>query len=276
MTRSLVLSCVVLALAACGFAGCGSDDGGGSMSAGDLCQAYVDAMCGGLAECCDTSNEVECRRIELDYCVNELLTEDDRGTAPVGPNVPARIVFDFDEESAAAAIARVNGVFSRCEGLPLVTFADTHVLGEPGAECLEQRDCVAGTRCDHPPLAIFGTCVLAPLEGQTCVDRCGASGLSCVQDGDESVCVADGSKGDSCVAAPCESGLVCVATGSVIGGGGPRTCQGPLRAGAICQVGYDCESNVCVGGRCQEASARESFCATFPGYALGSSGVLAP
>src|SRR5690349_19471057 len=121
---------------------CDDESGASPMEASDFCDAYVEAVCDGVDSCCSDSfangpiNPDNCYGVVLDYCETQLLTADDLGYTPSGPNTPARIVFDFDEASAGAAIARVKSSFARCDGTPVVTFADTHFLGEPGSECL--------------------------------------------------------------------------------------------------------------------------------------------
>ena len=106
-------------------------------------------------------------------CEQSILTVDDLGNPPTGPNVPARIVFDFDEAGAGAALAQLRSEYAECTGEgPHSIFDATHFLGEPGAECLRNEDCMEGTRCEHPPRAVFGTCVIAPREGAACTDVC--------------------------------------------------------------------------------------------------------
>jgi hypothetical protein len=210
----LTLSRYAAPLALLGVLASCDDDGGASpMEASDFCGAYVDALCDGFESCCGAGSSGSCRSSALRYCEDELLTLDDRGLAPTGPNVPARIVFDFDETSAGAAIARVKSSLASCDGsAALVTFADTHFLGEPGAECLRHEDCFEGMRCEQPPRAVFGTCVFAPLEGQACTDVCASSDLTCVEDRGDQVCIAPRKEGESCAQAPCESGLRCADT----------------------------------------------------------------
>lgn len=193
-------------------ASCDDEGGASPMEASDFCDAYVEAMCDGYESCCGAGSAGSCRSSAFTYCEDELLTLDDRGLAPNGPNVPARIVFDFDEASAGAAIARVKSSFARCDGSALVTFADTHFLGEPGAECLRHEDCFEGMRCEQPPRAVFGTCVFAPLEGQACTDVCADSDLTCAEDRGDLVCIAPRKEGESCAQAPCEPGLRCTDT----------------------------------------------------------------
>jgi hypothetical protein len=273
--RFMLACATLLALA------CASDDGPGSMDAVEFCESYVDAMCEGLEQCCGDATGVDqaaCRSLERSYCENMLLTLDDRGMAPVGPSAPARIVFDFDEEAAAATLARVNGVFDRCQGDAYVTFDDTHYLGEPGTECLDHRDCVEGTRCEHPPRAVFGTCVLAPLEGQPCTDVCAAKDLVCVQDANESVCVARRREGESCddqSFQSCEDGLTCMSVSTIIGGGG-AVCGRPGADGEPCSDDSQCDSYFCSVGRCAGGSSQdELFCGRFPSeYFLSSGGFL--
>lgn len=211
---------------------CDDDSGASPMEASDFCDAYVEAFCDGFESCCDDSfandqiNSSNCTSLAFDYCENWLLTADDLGYAPTGPDVPARIVFDFDEASAGAAIARVKSAFARCGGAANVTFGDTHFLGEPGSECLRHEDCFEGTRCEHPERAVFGTCVFAPLEGQACSDVCAASDLSCSDDRGDRVCVGPRGEGESCLQAQCKEGLVCVDSwDSTFGGGASAECE---------------------------------------------------
>jgi hypothetical protein len=278
-TKSLLIRSMPACAALLALLACSSDDGAGAMEATDFCQAYVDAVCGGIEQCCSEITRVDtsaCRSAANVYCQEELLTVDDRGIAPTGPNVPARIVFDFDEEGAAAAIARVKSAFARCEGVPSsVVFDDTHYLGEPGTECLAHQDCAEGTRCAHAPQAVFGTCVLAPLEGQECSDVCAAKDLWCGQDRGEPVCVALRGEGESCDELPCEEGLACLDASSTIGGGGRSICGRRGADGDPCRVDAQCDSYLCVNGRCNGGgSPREVFCSFFsPSTGLGS---LAP
>jgi hypothetical protein len=210
---------------------CDDESGASPMEASDFCDAYVETFCEGYESCCGDSFDGQvsvgsCRSLAFDYCENWLLTSDDLGYTPTGPDLPARIVFDFDEGSAGAAIARVKSSFARCAGTPAVTFADTHFLGEPGSECLRHEDCFEGTRCEHPPRAIFGTCVFAPLEGQVCTDVCAAADLSCTDDRGERVCVGPRGEGESCSEAQCKEGLVCADNwDSVVGGGSDPRCE---------------------------------------------------
>jgi len=267
-TKSLPIRFMPVCAALLALFACSSDDSAGAMEATDFCQAYVDAACDGLEQCCGGLTGVDtsaCRSAANSYCQNTLLTVDDRGIAPTGPNVPARIVFDFDEEGAAAAIARVKSAFARCEGLPVnVAFDDTHYLGEPGTECLAHQDCAEGTRCEHPPLAVFGTCVLAPLEGQQCSDVCSAKDLYCGQDRGEPVCVALRGEGESCDELPCGEGLVCLDASSTIGGGGRSICGKRGADGDPCSDDSQCDSFLCVNGGCSGgASPREVFCSYY-------------
>jgi hypothetical protein len=212
---------------------CDDDSGASPMEASDFCDAYVDAFCEGFESCCGDNfvnqqiSVGSCRSSAIDYCERGLLTDDDLGYGWSGGNAPARIVFDFDEAGAGAAIARVKSAFSRCDGEALVTFGDTHFLGEPGSECLRHQDCFEGTRCEHPERAVFGTCVFAPLEGQVCSDVCAAADLSCSDDRGERVCVGPRGEGESCSQAQCKPGLVCVDSGSIVGGGGSPKCEEP-------------------------------------------------
>lgn len=278
-TKSLLIRTTRACAALLALFACSSDDGPGAMEATDFCQAYVDAACDGLEQCCGGITGVDastCRSAANTYCQESLLTVDDRGIAPTGPNVPARIVFDFDEEGAAAAIARVKSSFARCEGAPVdVVFDDTHYLGEPGTECLAHQDCAEGTRCEHPALAVFGTCIWAPLEGEGCSDVCAAKDLWCGQDRGEPVCVALRGEGESCDEVPCAEGLACLDASSTIGGGGRSVCGRRGADGDPCTDDPECDSYLCVNGRCNGgASAREVFCSYF--QPLSGLGSLAP
>jgi hypothetical protein len=210
---------------------CADGTSANPMDAADFCEAYANAFCDGSESCCSESfptspiGRSRCSRLVLDYCESSLLTADDLGVAPDGPNTPARIVFDFDEAGAGAAIARVKSSFARCVGSPFVTFGDTHFLGEPGSECLRHEDCYEGMRCEHPPRAVFGTCLFAPLEGQVCSDICAASDLECAEDRGDLICVGPRSEGESCDQAQCKPGLVCVETWDTVGGGGNARCE---------------------------------------------------
>jgi hypothetical protein len=223
---------------------CDDDAGPSPMEASDFCDAYAETFCEGSDSCCGDSlasspfTAERCRRITVEYCESALLTADDLGVAPQGPNIPARIVFDFDESSAGAAIARMKSSFARCDGVPFVTFGDTHFLGEPGAECLRHEDCYEGMRCEQPPRAVFGTCVFAPLEGQACSDICAASDIECAEDRGELICIGPRGEGESCSQGQCKPGLVCVDRGGIVGGSGNPRCE---------------ES--------EEASGRDQFCA---------------
>ena len=279
-TKSLLIRSMLACAALFAAFACSSDDEPGAMEAIDFCESYVDAMCDGLERCCGDAQGVDqaaCRSLERSYCEDMLLTLDDRGLAPSGPNVPARIVFDFDEEGAGATLERVNGVFGRCQGDAYVTFDDTHYLGEPGTECLAHRDCAEGTRCEHPPRAVFGTCVLAPLEGQACTDVCAANDLVCVQDQNESVCIARRGEGESCDDQSCEDGLSCMSVSTIIGGGGQLVC-GKLGAdGDSCSDDSQCDSYFCNSGRCDGGSSQdELFCGRFPAQYFLSGGFLSP
>lgn len=209
------------------------DDGSGAspMEASDFCDAYVDAFCDGFESCCgdsfanDQLSVGRCRSVAVQYCENELLTSDDLGFGPGGANAPARIVFDFDEEGAGAAIARMKSAFGSCDGEARVTFGDTHFLGEPGSECLRHADCFEGTRCEHPARAVFGTCVFAPLEGQVCSDVCAGSDLSCSDDRGDRICVGPRGEGESCNQAQCQPGLVCVDSWDSSGSGANARCE---------------------------------------------------
>lgn len=209
------------------------DDGTGAspMEASDFCDAYVDAFCEGFETCCgdnfanDQISVGNCRNLAIEHCEYRLLTADDLGYGQSGANAPARIVFDFDEDGAGAAIARVKGAFSRCDGAANVTFGDTHFLGEPGSECLRHEDCFEGTRCEHPERAVFGTCVFAPLEGQVCTDVCAGSDLSCSDDRGERICVGPRGEGESCSQAQCQPGLSCVDSWDTVGGGANPKCE---------------------------------------------------
>lgn len=180
-----------------------------------FCEALVEVQCSGLQRCCGAQgggvDGARCRTETFEACYLRILTADDRGDAPSGPSAPARIVFDFDEVGAAAALERLRGDYAGCAGdPPPPLFGATHILGEPGAECLSHAHCVEGTRCEHPPLAVFGTCVLAPLAGAPCTDVCAARELSCLQDSSgASVCVAPRREGETCALAPCAKGLRC-------------------------------------------------------------------
>lgn len=271
VTKSLLIRSVLACAALLAPAACASDDDPSPIEAEGFCEAYVDAFCEGIESCCGGSVSVDaltCRNAEQSYCLGQLLTVDDRGMAPVGANVPARIVFDFDEAGAGAAIARMRSAFSRCDGTPFVSFDDTHFLGEPGSECLQHQDCSEGTRCEHPPRAVFGTCVLAPLEGQECVDICATDALWCAQDQGDSVCVALRTEGQSCEPLPCEAGLACVLTaGSIIGAGNQRECAKLGGAGASCDTHEQCASYSCFSGRCEgDSSDGDLFCQVVADY----------
>jgi len=175
------------------------------------------------------------RQPALSCCEQSILTADDLGNPPTGSNVPARIVFDFDEVGAGAALARLRGQYAACVGdAPHSIFDDTHFLGEPGSECLRNEDCMEGTRCEHPPRAVFGTCLIAPQEGAPCTDVCSSYGLACVPDGVQYVCVAPRGEGQECEIAPCKEGLecrrlggalTCAASGSAGGDPSTRFCE---------------------------------------------------
>lgn len=284
MRKNSLKGCLVLAVLGV-LAGCSGDDGASPVVASELCEKYVEAFCEGLAACCSgedgfgTVSEVTCRSAELSYCEQALLSVDDRGAAPIGPNVPARIVFEFDERSAGEAIDRVHSVFSRCEGEPYVAFGDTHYLGQPGASCLQNADCIEGARCEHPARAVFGTCVLAPLEGQACTDVCASSELRCTADDNgESICVELRGEGEACWEVPCHEGLACVDVPSlIVGGSSGGECVPQRRDGQSCSVDAECSSYVCLSGRCapdQFSSAH--FCSYFPDvyFSFGGSGSI--
>jgi hypothetical protein len=218
-------------------AACGGDEGAAPIEAGSFCAAYVATICGGLDGCCEGSFNVEqCRFEQLETCEQSILTLDDRGIAPTGPNTPARIVFDFDEDGAGDVLARLKSHLSRCDmaGFEPSMFDATHYLGEPGAECLRHEDCVEGTRCEHPSGAVFGTCVLAPLEGELCSDVCAYREHHCVVDPSDGrgfpVCVAPRGAGQTCDVVGCKAGLVC--------GSSPEsfepTCVSGAQSGDLC------------------------------------------
>lgn len=261
------LSMPCLALAALG--ACGDDAQPAPVEASDFCEEYVDVVCQGLASCCDEVmpyNDANCRRQQVDVCNNGILTLDDRGLAPGGANAPARIVFDFDEAGAARALNELRRQLARCSGDGVATmFDETHFLGEPGAECLRNADCVEGARCEHPPRAVFGTCVRAPLEGQRCEDVCATRELSCVQDEAEHVCVALRKEGQSCDLAPCADGLVCaVSSASGAGAGSDKSCMRARRLGESCAADGECESSYCHDAVCADDGATlAGFCGSF-------------
>jgi hypothetical protein len=269
--RSLirVAACAVLwTLCAC------SDDSSPTpVEASDFCEAYVDLVCQGLEKCCSDQlplSELTCRNQTMALCEGSILTVDDRGIAPTGANVPARIVFDFDEEGAGAALSGIRAQFARCAGPGAqAMFDETHYLGDPGAECLRHEDCEEGTRCVHPALAVFGTCVMAPLEGELCEDVCAARDISCVPDANnELVCVGPRKEGQSCEAVGCDEGLVCAETPSV--SGGELRCVVGLRRGESCSFDSECQSAFCLAGKCGDTGGELSeFCGSFvPGFLL--------
>ena len=246
------------ALAVLGVLGaCQGKVSSGSVEAADFCEEYVDVVCEGLESCCDEVtpyNDANCRREQVDVCNNFILTVDDRGIAPTGPNTPARIVFDFDEEGAAAALKTLRSQFGRCGGTRQISlFDEAHFLGEPGAECLRHEDCVEGARCEQPPLAVFGTCVMAPQEGEPCEDVCAAPEIACVaDDSGDLVCVGPRKEGQSCDRVPCEEGLICMSTaGTPVSSDGPSCIEG-RRIGQSCESDSECLSLYCHAGRCDD------------------------
>jgi hypothetical protein len=202
-----------LACAAAALLSCGGDDGAAPIAAADFCAAYAEVQCSGFESCCSSllgAGSPRCRAAQAQLCEQSILTVDDLGNPPTGSNVPARIVFDFDEAGAGAALAQLRSEYAQCAGEgPHSLFDATHFLGEPGTECLRNEDCMEGTRCEHPPRAVFGTCVIAPQEGEPCTDVCSSYDLACVLDGVQYVCVAPRDQGQSCELAPCKEGLEC-------------------------------------------------------------------
>jgi len=240
-------------------ASCGDDGGAAPVEAAEFCDAYVDTICGSLDACCSgTFNLDQCRLDQYEECEQNILTLDDRGIAPSGPNTPARIVFDFDEEGAGEALAQLKGQLSQCRAQPLEQsmFDATHVLGEPGAECLRNEDCVEGTRCEHPPLAVFGTCVIAPLPGELCEDICAYREDQCVIDPADGrglpVCVAPRGQGQTCDIVGCKAGLICGMGRDSF----EPTCMPGGQPGASCVSDDECVSGFCNGGECSSAVAR--------------------
>jgi hypothetical protein len=219
-------------------ASCGGDDGASAIEASAFCAEYVEVICGGLETCCSGSFSLDqCRFERFEHCEQNILTLDDRGIAPSGPNTPARIVFDFDEEGAGEALSRLRSQLAACDSSALAVsmFDATHYLGEPGSECLRHEDCMEGTRCEHPQLAVFGTCVPAPLAGELCDDVCAYREHACVVDPSDGrglpVCVAPRSAGQTCDVVGCKQGLVC------------SSSAGSFEP--ICQPGSSDQSDLC-------------------------------
>jgi len=233
-----------LACAAAVLLACGGDDGTAPIAASDFCAAYAEVQCSGFESCCSGwtgSGTQGCRASETQLCEQSILTVDDLGNPPTGSNVPARIVFDFDEAGAGAALAQLRSDYAECTGEgPYSIFDATHFLGEPGSECLRNEDCMEGTRCEHPPRAVFGTCVIAPQEGASCTDVCSSYDLECVLDGAQYVCVAPRGDGESCELAPCKGGLECSRVG------GSLKCTGGASTGADPRVAF-CETHGAFG-----------------------------
>jgi len=250
------------AAALAALAACGGDEGADPVQAAQFCEAYVETICSGLEGCCDGSfNAQQCRFDQLESCQQNILTLDDRGIAPTGPNAPARIVFDFDEQGAGEALGRLRGLLSTCNvaGFDESMFDATHYLGEPGAECLRNEDCVEGTRCEHPPLAVFGTCVIAPLPGELCTDVCAYREDLCVIDPADGrglpVCVAPRDRGQTCDIVGCKRGLVCSTSPDSF----EPTCMPGGQPGDACGSDDECSSSFCNAGRCS-SSAPQYLC----------------
>ncbi|MEM6733415.1 MAG: hypothetical protein AAF658_17790, partial [Myxococcota bacterium] len=154
-------------------------------------------------------------------------------------------VFSVNTTAANACLAAINTL--SCDGaafedgLPGCD-GDGVVVGVlPAGSCCDERGgCVPGTVCDAED-GELGTCVALGTEGQSCsleLDSC-AEGLFCGESGDELVCQALPSSGESCgIFTGCAEPSVCI--------GFPNgTCGTPLGTGEACTFDEECESEVC-------------------------------
>lgn len=192
----------------------GSGGGGGSSSRSD---AYADALCGKIFECCGES--------EVSLLVDNIPLEDyagcrilyrtiwDVAVEPVIAAGTANGRLEFDPAAFTACLDSMKGL--SCSGFSpkSLTLCDGMLVPkvEKGGACANDAECTTNT-CEIPDGSPEGTCIDAPApvpEGQPCMDD------------------------DECV-----TGLYCDAT--------TDTCATLKADGAACSRNNECQ-NVCVG-----------------------------
>jgi hypothetical protein len=241
----LVVSGMVLALAACG-----PDGPGGTPSVSQACTSYAHAVCAKFDSCTDHfmlratfGTMANCETRERDACVAQA------GLPGSGITAAALSSCTTTLEGSSCGIFMGSG--SPCP-LPAGTLAD-------GAACVSEVQCQHGS-CVRSSPGGCGTCRPVAAEGASCATMECADGLECPRSTGSPVCVRPVALGGMC-----NDGHPCAGDASCVMG----TCQANVTmAGGTCdrtgRTHPDCSS--LRGLLCDD---RASTCVAFQVAAMG-------
>ncbi len=244
------LAHLALALTATAF-GCGSEaeDSPEDQYAGD----YARAACANLGTCC-AENGLD---FDRDECVLGAA-----GFVAAGTRQAKAAGAQFDEQAAAACIARVRELTASCtptrddDRARAACAAVWNGVKAPGAPCDADLECRSDARgrARCMPLAAGGRRCTIMTEPATLGDRCAqgegtpsdtladcsASGLQCSLAG---TCVELAAHGEGCPGfVACEQGAHC--------DGATATCAPNLAPGDTCSDDRQCDAGACIRGAC--------------------------
>jgi hypothetical protein len=175
------------------------------------CYELAKARCNKIAFC----GNFEALEGSVPVCIGRAAQRCTYELAPKfgGMGVPEIQACQKIQEQPPTCSTTVNGDLSACTGVP-GTFAD-------GKACASDGQC-ASLFCARAGAATCGKCAATPKEGDACSDdRCGAKGLSCV----DQKCVQRQAKDGACTKNEgCQPDLVCTS----------GKCVAALKTGATC------------------------------------------